>query len=116
MFSSDVRLDDNFSVNKNNEEFEHNESPEECTGHKWSLRTFWKYLESQGVDWQRVWRRIKNTCVKTVMCGHQDILQGIINIMVPITKLLFFQFSRKNHKVITTVTNCLESTSFLTTP
>jgi len=65
----------NYSVNKNNEEFEHNESPEECTGHKWSLRTFWKYLESQGVDWQRVWRRIKNTCVKTVMCGHQDILQ-----------------------------------------
>ena len=47
------------------------------------------------MDWQRVWRRIKNTCVKTVMCGHQDILQGIINIMVPITKLLFFSVFKK---------------------
>ena len=65
-----------FSVNKNNENFEYNESPEECYGHKWSLRSFWKYLESEGVDWQRVWRRIKMACVKTFMCGHPDILQG----------------------------------------
>ena len=70
-----------FSVNKNNENFEYNEAPDECVGHKWSLRSFWKYLEQRGVDWQRVWRRIKNTCVKTLMCGHPDILQGklIIN-------------------------------------
>jgi len=65
----------NYSVNKNNENFEYNESPEECYGHKWSLRSFWKYLESEGVDWQRVWRRIKMACVKTFMCGHPDILQ-----------------------------------------
>lgn len=65
----------NYSVNKNNENFEYNESPDEFYGHKWSLRTFWRYLETQGVDWQRVWRRIKNTCVKTFMCGHSDILQ-----------------------------------------
>jgi len=65
----------NYSVNKNNENFEYNESPEECVGHKWSLKTFWKYLEEKGVDWRRVWRRIKNTCVKTFMCGHSDILQ-----------------------------------------
>ena len=66
----------NYSVNKNSEKFEYNESPGEFYGHKWSMKTFWKYLEMKGIDWQRVWRRIKNTTVKTIMCGLPDILQG----------------------------------------
>ena len=35
------------SVNKYNEDFEHNEAPSEFSGHKWSLQTFWKYLEKE---------------------------------------------------------------------
>ena len=35
------------SVNKYNEDFEHNEAPGEFSGHKWSLQTFWKYLEKE---------------------------------------------------------------------
>ena len=35
------------SVNKYNEDFEHNEAPTEFSGHKWSLQTFWKYLEKE---------------------------------------------------------------------
>ena len=67
----------NYSVNKNNEEFEHNEEPAEgeFVGHKWSLKTLWKYMEEQGHDWRRIWTRIKNVMVKTIMCGHADIQQ-----------------------------------------
>ena len=35
------------SVNKYNEDFEHNEAPSEFSGHKWSLQTFWKYLQKE---------------------------------------------------------------------
>jgi len=78
---SDENLNDkfihltNYSVNKDNEDFEYNEAPGEFVGHKWSLKTFWKYMESQGHDWPRIWTRIKNVMVKTIMCGHADILQ-----------------------------------------
>jgi len=65
----------NYSVNKGNQDFEYNEAPGEFVGHKWSLKTFWKYMESEGHDWHRIWTRIKNTMVKTIMCGHADIIQ-----------------------------------------
>ena len=54
-----------FSVNKNNDDFEYNEDPNEFYGHKWTLKTFWKYLEMQGHDTKRIWRRIKNVMIKT---------------------------------------------------
>jgi len=62
-------------VNKNNDNFEYNEDPNEFYGHKWTLKTFWKYLEMEGHDTQRIWRRIKNVMIKTVMCGYPDIVQ-----------------------------------------
>ena len=65
-----------FSVNKNNDNFEYNEDPNEFYGHKWTLKTFWKYLEMEGHDTKRIWRRIKNVMIKTVMCGYPDIVQG----------------------------------------
>ena len=65
-----------FSVNKNNDNFEYNEDPNEFYGHKWTLKTFWKYLEMEGHDTQRIWRRIRNVMIKTVMCGYPDIVQG----------------------------------------
>ena len=70
-----------FSVNKNNDDFEYNEDPNEFYGHKWTLKTFWKYLEMEGHDTKRIWRRIKNVMIKTVMCGYPDIVQG--NILKP---------------------------------
>ena len=30
----------------------------------------------EGHDTQRIWRRIKNVMIKTVMCGYPDIVQG----------------------------------------
>ena len=52
-------------MNKNNDDFEYNEDPDEFYGHKWTLKTFWKYLEMQGHDTKRIWRRIKNVMIKT---------------------------------------------------
>ena len=71
-----------FSVNKNNDDFEYNEDPNEFYGHKWTLKTFWKYLEMEGHDTKRIWRRIKNVMIKTVMCGYPDIVQGNIRNLV----------------------------------
>ena len=83
-----------FSVNKNNDNFEYNEDPNEFYGHKWTLKTFWKYLEMEGHDTQRIWRRIKNVMIKTVMCGYPDIVQGNIqNLVLFITMGLFSIFS-----------------------
>ena len=62
------------SVNKYNEDFEHNEAPSEFSGHKWSLQTFWKYLEKEvsilNIFWKRwsinlegiIWPKNISTC------------------------------------------------------
>ena len=63
----------NYSVNKESEEFIQNSDPSECEGHKWSLKTFWKYLESQGHDWSKIWSKIKDIVIKAILCGHSDI-------------------------------------------
>ena len=64
----------NFSVNKANTDFVYNEQPGEYQGHKWNLKTLWKYFESElGIDWRPVWERIKDVCVKTILCGRDKI-------------------------------------------
>ena len=63
----------NYSVNKGNtDEFVHNENPGSYEGHKWNLKTLWKYLEEElGIDWRPVWEKTKEICVKTVLCGQE---------------------------------------------
>ena len=64
----------NYSVNKTSSDFVFNESPGEYEGHKWNLRTLWKYFDEElGVDWRPVWEATKDVCVKTVLCGHENI-------------------------------------------
>jgi len=64
----------NYSVNKMNKEFVFNEKPGEYEGHKWNLKTLWKYFEEElGVDWRPVWEATKDVCVKTVLCGQEEI-------------------------------------------
>ena len=61
----------NYSVNKTNTEFIYNENPGEYEGHKWSLRTLWKYFdEVLNIDWRPVWEKTKDICIKTMLCGH----------------------------------------------
>jgi len=61
----------NFSVNKNNEDFVYNTNPGKYEGHKWDLKTLWKYFEEElKIDWKPVWEEIKDVCLKTVLCGR----------------------------------------------
>jgi len=66
----------NYSVNKYNEDFEHNEAPSEFSGHKWSLQTFWKYLEKEGHDPSKIKTRINNLVIKTILCGHKEMARS----------------------------------------
>ena len=64
----------NYSVNKTNkkQEFVHNESPGSYDGHKWNLKTLWRYMEEElGLDWRPVWQKTKEVCIKTVLCGQE---------------------------------------------
>ena len=63
----------NYSINKNSEKFVTNEQPGEYSGHKWNLKTLWKYLEEElGLDWRPVWEATKDVCVKTVLSGQEQ--------------------------------------------
>lgn len=67
----------NYSVNKGSEDFEFNEAPSDFSGHKWSLKTLWKYLECEGFDHLKVVEEIKIVVIKTILCGHYDILEAV---------------------------------------
>ena len=67
----------NYSVNKSNTYFEYNEDPSEFSGHKWSLKTLWKYLECEGFNHVKVVEEIKIVVIKTILCGHYDIIEAL---------------------------------------
>ena len=64
----------NYSVNKTSNEFVFNEKPGEFEGHKWNLKTLWRYFdEVLGIDWRPIWEKTKEVCLKTVLCGREEI-------------------------------------------
>ena len=67
----------NYSINKNNDSFQYNEDPTEFRGHKWSLKTLWKYLENKGFDPVIVNKKIEDLVIKTVLCGQYDIVEAV---------------------------------------
>jgi len=67
----------NYSVNKTSEEFVYNESPGSYEGHKWNLKTLWRYMEEEmGIDWRPIWEKTKEICVKTVLCGQEQMREA----------------------------------------
>ena len=66
----------NYAVNKDSDSFQHNSEPGEFQGHKWSLKTFWKYLDTGGCNWARLWDKIKIIVVKTIICAHSEVLES----------------------------------------
>ncbi|KAF5399082.1 Tubulin tyrosine ligase [Paragonimus heterotremus] len=57
----------NYSINRLNSEYISNSNDQAAKGHKWSLRTLWTYLRSQGVSPAPVWSNIKDVVVKTAI-------------------------------------------------
>ena len=68
----------NYTINKDNPSFVHSEQPDEFTGHKWSLKTLWRYFERVlNKEWRPVWEETKEVCVKTLACGHHHIQREV---------------------------------------
>lgn len=85
-YSSDVeKLDDqfmhltNYSVNKRNHNYEANHDINSKSGHKWSLKTFWKYLREnvKDVDVDSLWSKILDMIIRTLISCKSSVTKLI---------------------------------------
>ncbi|KAM8934033.1 tubulin monoglutamylase TTLL4 [Pelodytes ibericus] len=60
----------NYSVNKKNAEYKDNSDQTACQGHKWALKALWSYLNQQGLNSDRIWEKIKDMVIKTVIASE----------------------------------------------
>ncbi|KAF6723338.1 Tubulin polyglutamylase TTLL4 [Oryzias melastigma] len=60
----------NYSVNKKNAEYQTNSDDKACQGHKWALKALWQFLGSRGVNTSRIWEKIKDIVIKTVIASE----------------------------------------------
>lgn len=68
----------NYSINKKNENFVHNDNSEQDdVGYKWSLTAFCGHLEQVGIDMDLVWSRIYDICIKTILCGEHHVIAAL---------------------------------------
>ena len=63
----------NYSVNKNNPNFE---SSEDGKGHKWTLTAFRRYCGENGINFEFIWQKIKDIIVKTILAAESKIYAG----------------------------------------
>lgn len=64
----------NYSVNKNCTEYIPNSSIDGQDGHKWTLKTLWKYLSmTKNIDVDKIWAQIIDLIIKTVISAESNI-------------------------------------------
>ncbi|XP_055710939.1 tubulin monoglutamylase TTLL4 isoform X2 [Phlebotomus papatasi] len=63
----------NYSINKLSANYAKNEDAEACKGHKWTIRSLWSYLESGGVDTERLWGALRDLVIRTLLAGETPI-------------------------------------------
>ena len=61
----------NYALNRDNIK----ETDQNCV--KLTLTDLKNYFSQQCLDWTSVWDEIKQVCVKTVLCGHYQMLTGL---------------------------------------
>ncbi|XP_035250486.1 tubulin polyglutamylase TTLL4-like isoform X2 [Anguilla anguilla] len=59
----------NYSVNKENSEYQRNNDDQSCQGHKWALKALWQYLGRKGVNTTQIWEKIKDIVIKTIIAA-----------------------------------------------
>ena len=64
----------NFAVNREHKDKDREIRDGVMGSVKWTVRSLRKYLEGRGEDWGKIWRDIEDVCVKTLLCGHYDML------------------------------------------
>lgn len=57
----------NYSINKTSLNFQKNDSIENEEGSKWTLQALKKYFKDNNIDFNKIWSRIKDIIVKTVI-------------------------------------------------
>uniref|UniRef100_A0A3P9M480 Tubulin tyrosine ligase-like family, member 4 n=1 Tax=Oryzias latipes TaxID=8090 RepID=A0A3P9M480_ORYLA len=60
----------NYSVNKQNAEYQTNSDDKACQGHKWALKALWQLLGSRGINTTLIWEKIKDIVIKTVIASE----------------------------------------------
>lgn len=65
----------NYSINKLSSNYTKNEDAESCSGHKWTLKTLWKYFSAQGINTDGLWAALRNLVLRTVLSGEHVINQ-----------------------------------------
>ncbi|XP_052124662.1 tubulin monoglutamylase TTLL4 isoform X2 [Frankliniella occidentalis] len=65
----------NYSINKLSSHYTHNEDESACKGHKWTIKSLWKYLGKFNIDVDSLWQRLVDLAVKTVISGESSINQ-----------------------------------------
>ncbi|XP_043473957.1 tubulin polyglutamylase TTLL4-like [Leptopilina heterotoma] len=63
----------NYSINKSSASYTNNDSPDSCSGHKWTIKTLWTYLEKRQVNVEKLWSTMKEMVIKTMIAGESSI-------------------------------------------
>ncbi|XP_051163863.1 tubulin monoglutamylase TTLL4-like [Leptopilina boulardi] len=63
----------NYSINKSSASYTNNDSPDSCSGHKWTIKTLWNYLEKRQVNVEKLWSTMKEMVIKTMIAGESSI-------------------------------------------
>ncbi|XP_029038482.2 tubulin monoglutamylase TTLL4-like [Osmia bicornis bicornis] len=67
----------NTSVNKFSPNFQPNDSPDECKGNMWSLKSLWNYLSTmEGVNILELWNKIKDLTIKTMISAEAALVNA----------------------------------------
>ena len=81
----------NYSVNKHNANFEFNEgNAAEDVGSKWSLGAFRKWMERQGMDHRKLWKRIHHVIIMTFLSIESQV-NSAVDMHVPYKSRNCFQ-------------------------
>lgn len=68
----------NFCINVQNVKFQVDSDVNAPKGHKWTLQTFWKYLQNEcNVDVQNVKNKLNDLVIKTLICGENGITKNV---------------------------------------
>ena len=81
----------NYSVNKHNTNFEFNEGTDaEDVGSKWTLDAFRKWMERQGMDHRKLWKRIHHVVTMTFLSIESQV-NAAVDMHVPYKSRNCFQ-------------------------
>ncbi|OAF66947.1 Tubulin polyglutamylase ttll-4 [Intoshia linei] len=60
----------NYSINKHSSSYEPNSDENACIGHKWSLKSLWRYLENRNINTEEIKKSIIDLIIKTIIASE----------------------------------------------